>query len=1056
MRKRQQFKIMVKYFADVYYVEGNPIPQLDVTPKDVFPMSENHVFRNPEFVKVFGTIDQTDQYIEECYGRFLVLRNDRHQVDVHADNRPLDILQFGVQLNFVPDEKGNSLEHIFGVKSVIYKRALRSASQFRTAKVLMTEADLVEKVRDHASYGWLRKIEGKFFKTVAKVEPYIGLALSSSLSAGTGYTDVNINDYESKMDISGALAVMEDPETGQNVIVRYDEFKGAKEEDFTPTDGQLMTSPYAMAKVSRRVGIISYTEWKLIRTAFKQGMKFKEQLTDETLGKIWAKIPRGIQIRYGLKKGFAVVIDHDYVDKKGRQFDLVFPSGACKGEVKRFERRYENGQLQVIDHGMGVGDNDVHLCITNVSSLKEKKWGMLNYQFIQALDLDFTNDLQVLASKAIQHILQALKSPEHAMAFIGMIDNGDEEEYEERNLTQKIREILQANPRIFHTKWVQNQIKKLMTKAIDDMKRGRIPVEDAHFAFIVTDPYVLLKDGKPLLKKGEYYFNGETGKRAIFRSPLIHKSEAVLINLVNRPELEEAYGHLKNILILNTFDDTLPRMGGADTDGDKVFITSEPIIVNALEQGLPLIYGDATNQPEMEPFKWENGGWEHIFEYDRRTLSPSQIGIITNYCTSITDKARDIRTKPEMTETYWQLVTIGRVLQGRIIDDAKRGTTTRIDDRLRVQWYPQWLETGMHRYESYSPMGRLYRWITTKVMPAFQEKYGETKDYRVNILTNYKNYNPAELQRILPIVAKLEESYRQDVAEFFEKNGEAPKREDFETVEDFKEEMERRSREFEAIIDRHRRLLATIDAATTTIGMAAIHVAENMQRSGANKVASYPYVVATDYVVALLSELPDNFKLVRVYDVDPMTWASSAVVESGELRNAQGQIMGYVKNKELNGTFETFTFNDSYFIKVPIQVATKEIEHIENKMVQFEMKAFKRFTGMTAEQIIPVLNQQTISLQKIVNDKGQWLGVMFQGRQIGAVGKETLLDANFAQGKTLKVISLQSIRGIVKVTAEVLETGEAVVGEITHAATAPVVEASTQMNLFEFDTTIGM
>jgi hypothetical protein len=1041
MKTRTQINVMVAYMDDMTMVAGDLRPHLNVKASDLFAMSENQVFRNMNFIKATLVENAIGEMETVLYGKFLVLRNDRRQVDLSTDTRPEDFLDFGMVVHF--DEE---LTKVFGYAEVEYKRALRSASQFRTAKLLATESTLVDEVRSSASYGWINRIEGLKMKSVAKVEPYIGLALSSTVTAGKGFTCVNVDDYTSTVDITGAMTM--DNSSGVNVIIRYDEYEQNNTSEMDLTDGQALISPKAMAKAAFESGIIYKSDFAILRAAFAQGLSFSAQLTDATTGPIWVKIPRGIQFRYGLKKGFAVIVDHSFNDAKGKQFDLVFPDGANKGEVKRFENRFIDGQLVTKDHGSGASDAEVELAIANVSATKEKYWGLLNYQFIMSLTLDFTNDIQVLATKAIQNIMKALESPESAMAFIGMIDNGDDEEYAERNAVQKIREILESNPRIFYTKWMQAKIKQLMTKSMDDMRRGRIPVEDSRFVFIITDPATL--EGGPLLAKGECYYNGSVGERAIFRSPLIHKSEAVVINLVSRPELDEAFGHLSNILIMNAFDDTLPRMGGADTDGDKVYLTSEPIIVNAVERDLPMVYGDVASQ-QMEEFEWKNGCADRIQKYDLNTLVPSAIGQVTNYCTSIADKARDIRSHADQIDGYWNLVTLGRILQGKIIDDAKRGTTTNIDSRLKVQFYPTWLESGKNRYESFSPMGRLYTWITKIVMPAFKDKYGAVKTYRENILMDYTNYSPVEMNGILGQIAELEESYRQDVAAFFADNGDEPDKESYESLEDYKEESDRRSQMFLALVERHQLLLSTVNASTSTIGMACIHVAENLPRTGAGKIASYPFVVATEYVKALLSELPNNFKLVRAHDVDGGLWSTSVEVSDGTVLNADGEEVATVRGVE-NGTYETSTFKTSFFLKVNTEVKSVEVARSETKLVQFELKGFK-YSNLTEGQVLDLIAHKTVSLQKIVNENGNWLGVIFQGQQIGAVGKETFLDVNFAQGKELKVIALQPIKGIIKVTAEIGTEHVEVTTNLVEQH-EEIVVSSGQMDMF--DMSVGM
>lgn len=1066
MRKRQQITVFAKFIADVFYVKGNRMPQVNVSPEDTFQVSENHVFRNPEFIKTHATTDALGELKTKFYGKFMVLRNDRNMIEPGQDLRPDDILEQGVQVNFVRDADGNSLADVYGVESIVYKRALRSASQFRTAKMLMTEENLVAAVRTHASYGWVDRLEGKKMKTVAKVEPYVGLALSSTVEAGTGYTDINIEDFKSEISIKGAVTMQVDTTTGENRLVRYDELVGRDTDEMELTDGASLISPRAMAKACYESGIIFKSDYTNILGGFNQGMTFAEQLEDEVLGAIWAKIPGAIQFRYGLKKGLAVIYDHAYNDLHGNQYDFVFPKGAVKGEVKRFEVTYYDGVQKTIDHKDGVSDDEVVLNIAGISSLKEKKWGMLNYQFIAALNLDFTNDLQKLASKAIKEIMLALKSPENAMAFIGMIDNGDAESFEEQNEAQRIRELLDANPRIFYTKWMQNKIKSLMEKKIKDMAKGRIPLEDARFVYLTADLAALDKTSAPLLKAGEFYYNGQTGERAIFRSPLIHRSEASRITLVTSPELEEAYGHLKNILVVNLFDDTLPRAGGADLDGDKVLLTSEKVIVEAVEKGLPMVYGDAETQ-QLKEFVWKGDGADKIREYDKNTLEPSEIGKITDYMTSIADRMRSLDTDPEMMEEFDKHLTLGRIQQGKIIDDPKRGTKTTIDSRLVQREFPLWMgKSGRSKVRvSYSPMARLHNWINKTVLPAFKDQFGETIDYRVNIIRDFKEYDPASLQVILPAIANLEASYRQDVKAGLDAMGNDPKQDDFETYDEYKEVMDQRDAQrkefFEELIERHQLLLSTIDAPSALVGLAAIHVAEHEMRSSKDRVPSYPYVVATDYVIALLAKLPMNYKLVRASNVDGGVWPTSVEVRDNVLYSAFGQEVGTVRDLE-DGMYDTHEFRDGYFLKVEKEVESVEVERSEEQVIQFEMKGYKKLANLNDVEAMEMVQANPVTLQDIVNAKGEWLGIIVNGKQIAAVGKETFLNANFAKGRELKVIATQPIAGIIKVTARVIGQEQILTDVPAAIEESYVAEPSEEFMTSDtgyhalFDDTVGM
>lgn len=1090
MLKRTQSQLMVKFFADAYYVAGSSVPHINVSYDDLFSMSENHVFRNPKFYKqtiadkVINKDTGETRQVTLNFAKFLVMRNDKRTVTPEDSNVVEDFLTFGIMIHFVEPKDPSKFAHlpkievIFGAKEFHYKDTLRSASQARQAKFLCTDIDMVGEVRTHASYGWVDRLRGRVFKTVAKIEPYIGLALSSTLPAGKGYTDINIYDYETELNMKGALTQVR-LENGETKIVNYEEHFGKDTMTHEITDGQSIISPKALVKAMYEIRVIYKSEYKRLMKAFADGIKFADQLVHEELGRIWNKIPMGIQFRYGLKKGFAIVIDHDYTDRNGNQFDFVFPNGADKGEVKRYRNQYvpmeerdawmegfnkevaslkKNGaeflpkvvfrgrNYVEIDNGAGASDNDVELAIANVATRKEKNWAVLNYQFIQALNLSFEEVLKPLSAKAIRKISSALNSVEEAKVFLGMIDNGDAEEYGERNHVQNVRSFLDAHQDIFGSKWIRKSIIKLMNKSVQDMAKGRIPIEDSRYVYIIADPNTLLKNGQPILKAGEYYWNGEVGTRAIFRSPLIHKSEAVKIELVNRPELEEAFGHMKNVLIMNVFDDTLPRMGGADTDGDKVFMTSEELIVNAVETGLPLVFGDTETQ-KLEAFAWE----EEIirkktFQYNMGTSKPSQIGIVTDYCTSIADKARDTRTSKEKADEFWNLVVEGRITQGKIIDDAKSGTTTNIPENIETKFFPTWLRGERdNTYKSQSPMGKLHAWINEVAFPYFEKNYG-TMDptYKNNILSKVKGYEPIEVERIQPEIAKMESAYRTETRDLFTHYEERIKSlrvsllasgVSESDIKDFTKELEdERGKEFEKLIEGYQTMLASLDASTAMIGMAAINVAENIVHSSADKVPSFPYVVAGEYVKAMLRLVDGNTKLVRVHDADGGLWTEQvrvenrkdAVMKKGEYHVIRTgivyvgeEVVGEVHGIE-DGEYKTYAKDNQFFLRVPVQSEAKEeVERSREQVVSFNIKGFKRF-NTTLNEVQNMVLSKVVTLKASSNKEGNWINLIHDGKEIGSVGKETIINGAYVEGKQLEVISVQPIKGILKATARVV------------------------------------
>lgn len=1061
LRKRQQFEVLIVSASSLQFFPGTNRLFYIASPSDFVPMSENHQMRNKRYQYKVPALDNTCEPVVidgepkiVKRARFLVLKNDFK--DLSTTNIPQTAFNNGIRVAIPMNDgkysgkmivkNGNCVDELGGTYEVYnYVRSTRSSSQFRGGNTMMTEEALVKDVRTYSSYGWVDKFaDGDMvtLKDVAKRENYISLSQTSSLDAGCGYTHIDINDYETQVDVTNALTM-----DSKAVVGTVGTLKNEKTVLHTvqPTDGQMMLSPRATARISSRIGQITRREWHVLREAFNCGITFEAQQAVPALAKIWDKISRGYQIRWYLRKGFAFMHDHDYVDANGKQFDIVFPSGAIK----------DQGKLLTAEEFLAV-----RMCVANVAPAPKevKEWGNLNYQFVQSLNIPF-NKLQGLAMEAIAEIVKALDSVEDAMRFIGMISTDQEEE---DSAVTNLQRLLNANPAVFENKWVQNKIKALMNNTISNMRQARIPVKDSKFVYIITDPATLLSNGAPLLKAGEYYYNGEVGERALFRSPLIHKSEAVVVNLVDNPELQKAFGHIKNVLIMNAYDDTLPRMGGADTDGDKVYMVAHQDIIDSVERDLPLIYGDIAEESKEEPKRYPWGP-KAIYAYDAQTMTASQVGIITNYCTTLVDKARDLRRTPEQADYQWNLVTVGRIQQGQIIDDAKRGTQTKIDQRLKTREYPTWLETGKERYVSQSPMGYLYRWVKETIMPWYKNKFGAT-EFKANILTQFTNYDGSALNTILESVTEMETRYRHDIAAFMEKPENRTEMNEWETAQQYADRQELRNQRFKQLMSVHRDILNSIDAPDTAVGVACLHVAEYAERRSEDSINSYPFVIGTDFVISLLAGMEGNFRLFRLNNADEdlleeyieKHQATQLLVNKNRATWAGVYTLGYVKVE--NGFYDFHRYGNEWFIKVPVHAKTVEVERVEKKTVQFNVKGFQKAFGINAEQLVSKIAEQTIAVRQFEDADGNWLAVQLGNASVGFVGKETVINVANIQNKNLSVIKAEKVsNGVIIVTATV--EGEITSTVVATPSTAePVVMYNDDMYYEQdcFDLTIGM
>jgi hypothetical protein len=118
---------------------------------------------------------------------------------------------------------------------------------------------------------------------------------------------------------------------------------------------------------------------------------------------------------------------------------------------------------------------------------------------------------------------------------------------------------------------VKEYLFSLLKKYIDEFKIGKVWVRGC-FKILIPDVIAMMESAGGMdvvgcLKEKEFYAYGfQNGEYLIDRNPHICPSEHVLLNKVSSPLIREYLGHLENICMLNTYDITMKRLNGADTD----------------------------------------------------------------------------------------------------------------------------------------------------------------------------------------------------------------------------------------------------------------------------------------------------------------------------------------------------------------------------------------------------------------------------------------------------------------------------------------------------------
>lgn len=424
--------------------------------------------------------------------------------------------------------------------------------------------------------------------------------------------------------------------------------------------------------------------------------------------------PIGSQIRMPFIKGYSVYVPfreilHEWgyetiTDIYGKQhlvdeIDCIWNTSMFKGH-KMFKEQYGNGAwdayiktVNKYQYKLGISKYSHH-----IKNLNKKI--RTNFQYLQCLDLWNPKYIEYFENgkPGSYDILsednkgKVISIAEYTTGLFEKIISGDKfytykfmgindtENYEPESVYLQAALI---NDGMLKDPAVKQFIYRKLKKAIDEAKVGKI-YADGFYHTIVGDMigYLQYAAGeKPAgcLKAHEFFCETmEKGSCLSFRSPLVDQSEVNQVKIVGNAVTQKWFPHFKDqdVVMLNMYDLSLPQQGGADCDGDIVFLCNEPVIVDS-RIGKPVII-DIDDKAMAVPQKYTK---ENIIEYELMTRD-SRIGEITNAATSIENRYITDENIKQLFSDYSSLL---RILQGKEIDYLKTGLRWNIPQKIKRQ-----------------------------------------------------------------------------------------------------------------------------------------------------------------------------------------------------------------------------------------------------------------------------------------------------------------------------------------------------------------------------------
>ena len=212
-----------------------------------------------------------------------------------------------------------------------------------------------------------------------------------------------------------------------------------------------------------------------------------------------------------------------------------------------------------------------------------------NYQFIQPYHLT-DNQMHQLVSPTVDMIRDVLGGDwRRAVLYL---KGTDLDENKLDTMDSDFATALMACPELINDQYVRKSIYALMKHRIDRAKVGVLNIH-ANYSIISGDPYSLCQsmfglEVTGLLKAGEiynkYWVDAGADKVSCFRAPMTAVNNIRKMTVSHSPETAYWYRYMNRCTVLNSWDTTTHALNGADKDGDLIFITDNPILVECLDE----------------------------------------------------------------------------------------------------------------------------------------------------------------------------------------------------------------------------------------------------------------------------------------------------------------------------------------------------------------------------------------------------------------------------------------------------------------------------------------
>lgn len=302
--------------------------------------------------------------------------------------------------------------------------------------------------------------------------------------------------------------------------------------------------------------------------------------------------PGGVNTRFSFEKGMIFCFDFvEFAEKVAHNY-IVKDAWGDEVDIRDVELIFTTSMLKLYDSYSSCEDylrncleNHYQFAVTKIAPPELESRRNLNYQFIQSYDLDEA-DVDELLKDTIDDI-RGILGADWSKAIL-YLKGGGLNEAAVSTLRNDWVKAMMIEPTLFESNYIKRSIHALIKKRIDDAKIGVVSVH-GNYSIISGDPYSLCQSifGLPvtgILKAGEIYNEYWVGYNpealVCFRAPMTCHNNIKKVAVNTSDEAKYWYRYIKTCTILNSWDTIGAALNGADYDGDLIFLTDNPVLVN--------------------------------------------------------------------------------------------------------------------------------------------------------------------------------------------------------------------------------------------------------------------------------------------------------------------------------------------------------------------------------------------------------------------------------------------------------------------------------------------